>query len=77
MTTEIGKEKKTRKAKVSTDDAVSCDCDGRIKALEAKVDVLAQYMKTFNIFLNQNMISNTADSVAEQGLNEVLGTYPA
>jgi len=80
MTTETGKAKKTttRKAKVSTVDAVaSCDCGDKIKVLESKVEVLAQYMKTFNTFLNQSMISNTIDRTAEEGLTEVMDTYPA
>jgi len=44
--------------------------------MEAKIEVLAQYMKTFNIFLNQSMISNTADSTAEEALTEIRETYP-
>jgi len=83
MTTEISKAKKTRKTKASTAVAEgtttveSCNCGDQIKVLESKVEVLAQYMRTFNTFLNQNMISNTIDSMAEEGLTEVLDTYPS
>ena len=55
----------------------SCNCGDQIKVLESQVEVLAQYMRTFNTFLNQNMISNTIDSMAEEGLTEVLDTYPS
>ena len=63
--------------KVSTVDAVaSCDCGDKIKVLESKVEVLAQYMKTFNVFLNQSMISNSVDGSAEEGLTQVMDNYP-
>ena len=78
MTTETSKTTKTtttRKAKAPA--VASCNCGDQIKVLESQVEVLAQYMRTFNTFLNQNMISNTIDSMAEEGLTEVLDTYPA
>lgn len=71
---------KTKKAttKKAKDPVVSsCNCGDQIKVLESQVEVLAQYIRTFNTFLNQNMISNTIDSMAEAGLTEVLDTYPA
>ena len=82
MTTETGKVKKTRKTKEAAETAAtvvscSCDCGDQIKVLESKVEVLAQYIRTFNVFLNQSMISNTIDGAAEEGLTEVLDTYPA
>lgn len=82
MTTGTGKVKKTRKTKeaaetTATAVSCSCDCGDQIKVLESKVEVLAQYMKTFNQFLNQSMISNTIDRTAEEGLTEVMDTYPA
>ena len=76
MTTE-SKAKKTAPKKAKAPVAESCNCGDQIKALESQVEVLAQYMRTFNTFLNQNMISNTVDSMAEAGLTEVLDTYPA
>jgi len=78
MTTETSKTTKTtttRKAKAPA--VASCNCGDQIKVLESQVEVLAQYMRTFNTFLNQNMISNTIDSMAEEGLTEVLDTYPS
>ena len=78
MTTETSKTTKTtttRKAKAPA--VASCNCGDQIKVLESQVEVLAQYMRTFNTFLNQNMISNTIDSMAEAGLTEVLDTYPS
>ena len=62
MTTEE-KPKRTRRTKAeveaaSAPAAVSCDCGEKIAAMEAKIEVLAQYMKTFNIFLNQSMSTN-------------------
>ena len=80
MTTEE-KPKRTRRTKAeveaaSAPAALSCDCGEKIAAMEAKIEVLAQYMKTFNIFLNQSMISNTADSTAEDALTEIRETYP-
>ena len=71
---------KTKKAttKKAKDPVVSsCNCGDQIKVLESQVEVLAQYIRTFNTFLNQNMISNTIDAMAEAGLTEVLDTYPA
>jgi len=84
MTTET-KVKKTRKtkAKVEAESTTTatvdccCDCGDKIAALESKVEVIAQYMKTFNTFLNQSMIANTVDRVAEEGLTEVLNQYPS
>ena len=80
MTTEE-KPKRTRRTKAeieasSAPASVSCDCGEKIAAMEAKIEVPAQYMKTFNIFLNQSMISNTADSTAEEALTEIRETYP-
>ena len=84
MTTET-KVKRTRKTKAqveaeSTTTATvdcSCDCGDKIASLEAKVTVIAQYMQTFNTFLNSNMITNTVDRAAEEGLAEVLNQYPS
>ena len=76
MTTET-KAKKTTTRKVKDPVVASCNCGDQIKVLESQVEVLAQYIRTFNTFLNQNMISNTIDSMAEAGLTEVLDTYPA
>jgi hypothetical protein len=76
MTTETtAKKTTTRKAKDPV--VASCNCEDQIKVLESQVEVLVQYMRTFNTFLNQNMISNTIDSMAEAGLTEVLDTYPS
>ena len=79
MTTEKTKRTRRTKAEVeaeSTATVASCDCGDKIAALESKVEVLGLYMKTFNIFLNQSMISNTADSTAEVALTEIRETYP-
>ena len=76
MTTET-KVKKTTTRKAKDPVAASCNCGDQIKVLESQVEVLSQYIRTFNTFLNQNMISNTIDSMAEEGLTEVLDTYPA
>jgi len=54
MTTETGKTKKPRKTKESAVAATtveSCNCGDQIKVLEAKIEVLAQYNRTFNTFL--------------------------
>jgi len=77
MTTESKAKKTTPKKKAKAPVAASCNCGDQIKALESQVEVLAQYIRTFNTFLNQNMISNTIDAMAEAGLTEVLDTYPA
>ena len=45
---------------------------GRLGTTEEKVEVLEQYIKTFNVFLNQSMITNSVDSAAEETLNEVI-----
>ena len=64
-----------------TSTTCTCNCGEQIdlltascKNLDEKVEVLTQYIKTFNLFLNQNMISNVVDGAAEQGLTEVLDT---
>jgi len=45
----------------------------RLGTTEEKTDILEQYIKTFNVFLNQSMITNSVDSSAEETLNEVIG----
>tara|TARA_Y100000034_G_scaffold98937_1_gene121359 strand:- start:1093 stop:1353 length:261 start_codon:yes stop_codon:yes gene_type:complete len=86
MTTEKKTRKKRTIKKVEEADTAmteaaattcSCDCGDKIAALESKVEVIAQYMKTFNTFLNSNMITNTVDRAAEEGLAEVLDQYPS
>ena len=49
----------------------------RLGASEEKVEVLEQYIKMFNAFLNTSMITNSVDSSAEASLNEVLERLPA
>ena len=41
------------------------------------VEVLEQYLRTFNAFLNNSMISNNTDKSAEDALTEVLDKLPA
>ena len=84
MTTEKKTRKKRATKKVeeattvaSVVAAKTCDCGDKIAALESKVEVIAQYMKTFNTFLNSSMITNTVDRAAEEGLTEVMDQYPA
>ena len=88
MTTETTAKKPGRKKKAAataTVDATSttctCDCGEQIelltascKNLDEKMTTLIQYIKTFNQFLNQSMISNVVDGAAEDGLTEVLDT---
>ena len=84
MTTEKTKAKRGRPKKVAATTATSsCDCSGKIAILEStialqtsQIEVLAQYMKTFNVFLNQSMISNSVDGSAEEGLTQVMDNYP-
>ena len=73
-----GRKKKTEES-VSTTTAATCDCSGQIelltascKNLEERVLTLTQYIRVFNQFLNQSMISNVVDGAAEEGLTEVL-----
>lgn len=59
----------------------SCECSSDISAeqfesVEQKVDVLLTYVKTFNNFLNNSMISNNADKAAEDALTDVLSELP-
>ena len=86
MTTDATTTKKRgpRKKKAETIEAIAavssaCDCGEQIelltascKNLEERLLTLIQYIRTFNQFLNQSMISNVVDGVAEQGLTEVL-----
>ena len=53
----------------STDMVVVID---RLRVSEEKVEVLLQYIKMFNVFLNNSMITNSADPSAEASLSEVL-----
>ena len=86
MTTETTAKKPGRKKKAeatTTVDATSttctCDCGEQIelltascKNLEERLVTLTQYVRTFNQFLNQSMISNVVDGAAEEGLTEIL-----
>ena len=90
MTTETTTKKKTtRKKKEETtatvaDTSTTCNCGNcgeqielltaSCKNLDEKMTTLIQYIKTFNQFLNQSMISNVVDGAAEDGLTEVLDT---
>ena len=48
----------------------------RLGKSEEKVEVLEQYIKMFNTFLNTSMITNAVDPSAEASLNEVLDKSP-
>ena len=84
MTTEKTKATRGRPRKTEVKVATSsCNCDSKIATLESaislqtsQIEVLAQYMKTFNVFLNQSMISNAVDGAAEEGLTQVMEAYP-
>ena len=43
----------------------------QVKALEERVKRLETYIKTFDMFLSNTMISNTADSSANETLTEM------
>lgn len=49
----------------------------RLGVTEEKTAVIEQYLKTFNAFLNNSMISNNTDKAAEDALTEVLDKLPA
>jgi len=49
----------------------------RLGKSEEKVEVLEQYIKMFNTFLNTSMITNAVDPSAEASLTEVLNKLPA
>ena len=85
MTTEPTTKKRattTRKKKTETaTTAATCTCGDQLelltascKNLEERMVTLVQYIRTFNQFLNQSMISNVVDGAAEDGLTEVLDT---
>ena len=48
----------------------------QIETLSQKVSVLEAYIKNFNTYLCNSMISNNADKVAEDALTEVLSGLP-
>ena len=86
MTTETTAKKPGRKKKAeatatvaATSTTCTCDCGEQIelltascKNLEERFVTLTQYVRTFNQFLNQSMISNVVDGAAEEGLTEIL-----
>jgi len=80
MTTEPKTRKRATKKKTETTATSSaCNCSDQLelltascKNLEERMVTLVQYIRTFNQFLNQSMISNVVDGVAEEGLTEVL-----
>ena len=86
MTTDVTTTKKRgpKKKKVETTETTAaatstCNCGEQIelltascKNLEERFVTLTQYVRTFNQFLNQSMISNVVDGAAEEGLTEIL-----
>ena len=56
----------TKKASTSKPTAAS-----QVKALEERVKAMETYIKTFDMFLSNTMISNTADMGANETLTEM------
>jgi len=48
----------------------------QLEALTQTISVLHSYVKMFNTFLSNSMISNNADKAAEDALTEVLNGLP-
>lgn len=74
-----GPRKKVETAETTAAALSTCNCGDQIevltascKNLEERLVTLTQYVRTFNQFLNQSMISNVVDGAAEEGLTEVL-----
>ena len=59
-------------AKKATKKATSSNgSSAKVAALEARVAVLETYIRTFDSFLTNTMISNTVDSSANETLGEM------
>ncbi|MAH45166.1 hypothetical protein CMI37_05005 [Candidatus Pacearchaeota archaeon] len=69
MTTEKPKVKRGRPKKAAATEAAttsSCNCEGQLASLRAQIAALQNWSVSFNTYLQQNMISNTADAAAER-----------
>ena len=72
MTTEKPKAKRGRPKKAADTAATeavvtsSCNCEEQIANLSTQIAALQNWSVSFNIYLQQNMISNTADAAAER-----------
>ena len=69
MTTEKPKAKRGRPKKAADTEAVvtsSCNCEKQLASLSTQIAALQVWSISFNTYLQQNMISNSADSAAER-----------
>jgi len=76
MTTDTKTPKKKTPKKAATTPAVTQEqidvLTASCKNVDEKMEIMIQYIKTFNTFLCMNMISNNVDRSAEEGLMAVL-----
>jgi len=79
MTTEEAPKAKRGRPKKAAAESSSCGCEAKITALEAtvarqatQIELLQKFDIVFNTFLQQSMISNTADPAAEQSIQDIV-----